>query len=176
MTKVEIGNATQIYALCDPRNSEPRYIGKTVQPLIDRLLAHKRTALRKPRLPVHWWIKKVEGINLHGAYIKLLERVPSEEEWQPRERWWIEDGRRRGWRLLNLTEGGEGLHGHRFGDEHRRKIAASLSKGSHFNCENCGAEFWRKPSAIKAGDCRFCSRGGYQSWQIGKPKGGRRAS
>lgn len=34
----------------------------------------------------------------------------------------------------------------------------------------CGVQFWRKPSAIAAGEAKFCSRACYQEWQKGKPK------
>lgn len=50
------------------------------------------------------------------------------------------------------------------------KIAESLKRGAFFLCLNCGVRFWRKPSAIKKGDCKFCSKECYQTWQKGRPK------
>ena len=39
---VTIGDATRIYSLLDPRDKAVRYVGKTVQPLRARLVAHKK--------------------------------------------------------------------------------------------------------------------------------------
>ena len=50
------------------------------------------------------------------------------------------------------------------------RISKSLRMGSYFNCIQCSKEFWRKPAEIKTGDCKFCSRQCYQTWQKGKPK------
>jgi len=51
-----------------------------------------------------------------------------------------------------------------------RKIAAAHRRGRFFDCEVCGKKFWRKPRDIKKGDCRFCSRDCYFTWQRGQPK------
>ena len=50
------------------------------------------------------------------------------------------------------------------------RLSKSLRRGSYFNCIQCSKEFWRKPAEIKTGDCKFCSRQCYQTWQKGKPK------
>ena len=58
----------------------------------------------------------------------------------------------------------------KFTEEHKRKISEALKRGQLFKCEICKNEFWRKPSAIRKGDNRFCSRECYYKWQKGKPK------
>ena len=163
-----------IYALCDPVTNDPRYVGKTSKPLLQRLKEHKQLARRKRRLPVQRWMNLVDGVNLCGAYMRVLEAADS-SNWAERERHWIAHGHAAGWRLFNLTDGGEGLHGLVPSIEHRAKICESLKKGATFTCQ-CGATFWRKPSEIASGDAKFCSRACYQIWQRGKtkaiPKGG----
>lgn len=156
MNPVIIGDATRIYALCEFPSQEPRYIGKTIRPLMARLKSHLVVA-RKPRLPVARWLakRKKEGRKI---CIKWLETVDAGTDWQVRERFWIAKHKAEGARLLNLTIGGEGLPGLRFTQEHKDKIAASLRTGAHFNCVRCGAEFWRKRNEILAGNAKFCSR------------------
>ncbi len=52
-----------------------------------------------------------------------------------------------------------------------KNISESLKKGSYFNCIICNNKFWRKPSAIKKGDNKFCSLKCYFKWQKGRKKG-----
>lgn len=146
---VTIGRATLIYALAD-EDGCIRYVGKTVRTLASRLGQHRRAA-RRGRLPVNRWLRK------HDASIDLLEIVAPSDDWAARERYWIKLFPN----LLNLTEGGEGLAGHRFTDEHKANIAKALKTGAHFDCETCGKQFWRKRRDIRKGNCRFCSRDCY---------------
>jgi hypothetical protein len=155
----KIGLATQwtrIYALCEP-DWTPRYVGKTVHYLHERHKAHIRDAKKGNRLPVHYWLRKKIAAG-ERLCIHLLENVADGADWQERERHWIAEMRRSGADLLNLTSGGEGLHGHRFSDEHRAKIAARLRTGAHIACQVCGALAWRKANEIAQGHNRFCSR------------------
>lgn len=159
MRKEVIGAATlpvvAIYALCDP-DWTPRYVGKTTQYLHERHKAHIRDAKRGGKRPVSYWIRKrIAGGD--PLCIRLLEYVQPGGNWASRESFWIDKHRQSG-RLLNLTNGGEGLSGHRFSEEHRQRIAAALRTGRHFECEVCGSRFWRKQHAIKNGENRFCSR------------------
>lgn len=158
-----------IYALTYPGTDRVRYVGKTVRSPRKRHNEHIMDAMRKARLPVHRWIRSLYE---RGSWSCLwhLERVPESEDWAARERHWIKKFREEGHDLLNLTDGGEGLPGHTRSPETRAAIAAGNRKGAHFPCEVCGTQFWRKPKDIKAGNCRFCSRGCYQEWQRGKPK------
>lgn len=164
-TPVQIGDATRIYALCETWDAGcPRYIGKTVQSLRLRRVAHMRATKRGGQLPVHRWLRK-RG----GAIIRWIETVPPEGDWQERERYWIAAARRQGHNILNLTDGGEGLSGHSFSNDHKRKIAAALRRGKDHVCDECGAIFYRKPKDAKSRHL-FCSRDCYQAWQRGRPK------
>jgi len=165
MSRVEvIGNATRkvtaIYALCEYPSWRPRYVGKTVQYLHDRHKAHIRDAKRGGTRPVNYWLRK-QIANGKRLAIKLIEYVGPETDWAERERYWIATYRSKQPDLLNLTDGGEGLAGHKFTAEHRLKIADALKTGAHFNCETCQKQFWRKRKDINKGECRFCSRACY---------------
>lgn len=165
-----IGDATPVwvYALVDPDTSEPRYVGKTAGYMCDRHKAHIRAAKAGSRLPVHSWIRGIMEAN-KPLMISALELV-RDGGWAASERRWIADLRRSGAQLFNVTDGGEGLSGHKFSPEHRQKIANRLRTGSTFTCETCGSEFWRKKNQIARGECRFCSRGCYQASLRGVPR------
>jgi len=145
-----------IYALCDPDTEEPRYVGKTVGYMCDRHKAHIWSAKAGSRLPVHAWIR---GVIEAGKPLRIrdLELVRS-GQWADRERFWIQDLRTKGVRLYNQTDGGEGLPGHTFSDEHKRRISDAIKTGKHFACETCGQTFWRKQCEIRKGNNRFCTR------------------
>lgn len=148
---------TAIYALCEP-NGSPRYVGKTVNWMHIRHKQHIRAAKRSGRkLPVHSWIRQKIESKEHLC-ISLLEYVPAGGDWARRERFWVDNLRSDGAPLLNLTEGGEGMVGRVMPDEQRKKIAEAIKTGATFNCNTCGAAFWRKRNEIKRGECKFCSR------------------
>lgn len=175
MREERIGNQRQvlIYALTYPGTDDVRYVGKTVRSPRKRHKEHIAAALNNPRLPVHRWVASLYRRGLWSC-LWHLEMVPETEDWAARERYWIKRFRNDGHDLLNLTEGGEGLPGMPRPQAVRDAIAAGLRTGSYFNCETCGAQFWRKQRDIKAGHNRFCSKVCYHAWQIGKPKGGKK--
>ena len=150
-----------IYALCQPiekwKTGPVRYVGKTVNTVWHRVRAHSYASKGAPRLPVRRWLKKqMEAGN--PFHIRHLEVVPPGADWEARERFWIAKFRSEGADLLNLTDGGEGLHGMARTPAHKAKIAAALRTGATFACERCGSEFWRKRNEIEQGQTRFCSR------------------
>ena len=156
-----------IYALCD-EDGAVRYVGKTRMSLRKRIAAHLSAARRGVKKHVNAWLLSLLKIECVPV-VRLLE-VADDRNWQERERYWIMVFRQSGAKLCNLTDGGDGLTGLRLTDQHRKRIALSLRKGKQFSCEVCGSAFWRKPSAIKNGDNKFCSRQCYFVWQRGKAK------
>ncbi|HQD64136.1 MAG TPA: hypothetical protein PLJ16_02840 [Casimicrobium huifangae] len=150
-----IGNATRIYALCEYPSMVPRYVGKTVQYLHERHKAHIRAAKAGKRLPVHYWLRK-QIANGQRLAISLIEYAG--DDWPDRERYWIDEYRRQGHSLLNLTRGGEGLAGYVMPKQHREKIAAALDTRTLHNCLLCGNEFKRKANEVRKGHAKFCSR------------------
>lgn len=63
--------------------------------------------------------------------------------------------------------------GYKQTEEHKNKKAESLRRGKYFNCLVCENVFWRQPSVIKKGQCKFCSKECYQKWQKGRTKSDR---
>lgn len=155
-----IGRATRnvtIYALCEYPSWTPRYVGKTTQAVGQRHKAHIRDAKRGGHRPVSFWLRKQIAGGKWLA-VKHLEWLTTADDWEAREKFWIAKFRAEFGNLLNLTDGGEGTHGHQFSQEHKGRIAAALRTGSHFNCQSCGSKFWRKRYAIERGQNKFCSR------------------
>lgn len=139
------------------------YIGTTTQVIRNRIRGHIKDARDGSELPIHSWIRTQQ----FAFTVRLLEEVP-EADREKAERKWIAEA---GGALLNVTDGGPGMSGNRFaGTGHAEKIAERLRRGSNCCCEACSKLFWRKPSDLKLGHSRFCSRACYQEWQRGKPK------
>jgi len=130
--------------------------------------AHIRDAKRGAKRPVNRWMRK-QIKNGNRLAIKLLETVPAGASWADRERWWIRKYRNEASGLLNVTDGGEGLPGHKFTNEHAAKIGDALRKGKNHPCDKCGSMFHRKPNQATSKHL-FCSKICYQAWQKGKPK------
>lgn len=91
-----------IYALIDPRTSEPRYIGKT-NDLQKRYLHHLNPRNRDKSYRANW-IRALQRLGLQPT-LEVLE-VTDECNWTERERWWVAYGREQSWRLTNGDDGG----------------------------------------------------------------------
>ena len=161
---------TSIYALRDPISNDVRYIGKTAYLPSRRLNIHLSDSREKTsHLPSAKWMRKLRRSGLKPT-VETLEVVNHDGDWEERERYWITFFRESGSRLLNLTDGGEGILGRVVPAEVRRRISIANKRGSHFNYLECGKEFWRKPHEITKGDCKYCSKNCYQLSQRGKSK------
>jgi hypothetical protein len=169
--KVIIGNATRPHAIYafEEHDGEVRYVGKTSQYLIDRRKAHLRPKQINGPLPVNRWLKKRRDAGV-GFVTRLIEHVPCGQDWAAREKYWIAYYRQQGNRMLNLTDGGEGLCGHVFSQEHREKISKALRTGKECPCLHCGKVFWRKRNEIEKGNAKYCSKSCYQIAQKGVSK------
>ena len=97
-----------IYGLVDPETGEMRYVGKSKNPKA-RLGVHLCYARQGKCTHAFRWIK---GLIDRGTTpgLVILENNITEECIDERERWWISEGIKRGWRLTNMTEGGDGGH------------------------------------------------------------------
>lgn len=113
-----------IYGLVDPHTGLIRYIGKTGWGQA-RVRLHQ-TQLHKDRTYKGNWLRKLKDEGLE-CEVEVLEVMPK-ELLSEGERFWIEYAKCLGWPLTNLTDGGEGLHGHVFSEEHKAKIS-SANKG-----------------------------------------------
>lgn len=96
-----------VYALASSRDDEVRYIGQTVRSVEQRLQGHKCTANHKCKNPVHKWMKREidEGFEIMSIVLD------SDAIWHETEMAMIAKYRADGVRLLNLTDGGEGILG-----------------------------------------------------------------
>lgn len=94
---------TKIYGLFDPRNSELRYIGKTIEELKKRFKNHLYEANKSNHPRKNAWIRSVLLSRLKPEIV-LLDSV---EDWRFWEQWYIEYFKGLGCRLTNTTLGGD---------------------------------------------------------------------
>ena len=102
-----------VYALCDPTTGAERYVGQTHRALRIRLRGHLVAARDGDQRHISNWLRL---INLQPA-VKILEapEAPTLKALKlalnESEIYWIAEGKRRGWHLTNLTDGGGGMRG-----------------------------------------------------------------
>jgi hypothetical protein len=115
---------TKIYILRHPLTAEIRYAGKTIYPLSIRLSNHISDAKKRQNGSryVLNWIRKIHPL---VPDIELVCEVDGNGNVE--ETACIKRLRESGCRLTNLTDGGEGMAGHKpvFTAEHRAKISAA---------------------------------------------------
>jgi len=104
---------TKIYVLCE-LDGEIRYIGKTVKSLAIRLSAHLTDARVGKKNHRCNWIRSV----LSKGYLPSIQLIGEVDgDGVQEEVAWISYGKNEGWRLVNATDGGEGVAGHRHSKE-----------------------------------------------------------
>lgn len=96
-----------IYTLSDPFTNEIRYVGKTIN-LEKRLYEHKRLSHKKNTHKNNW----INGLmsNNSAPIIEIIDEVG--QEWQFWECFYIELLKSWGFRLTNMTPGGDGVSYH----------------------------------------------------------------
>jgi len=104
MTKSIYLNMVFIYALIDPFTCKIRYIGKSIRPkerLINQCNEHSNT------YRCHW----IQSLIKRGKkpVQVILQSLPDESDWQTYERKWIAIAKKYGWKLVNTTDGGDGV-------------------------------------------------------------------
>lgn len=94
-----------IYALCDPDTIAIRYVGKTVSPKT-RVSSHmnNRNGTKYGMNPRENWLDKLKSEGKRPLLIILEET--NEQEWQEKEREWIDRLIAQGIALLNVSGGG----------------------------------------------------------------------
>lgn len=114
-----------IYTLADPESGEIRYIGKTVKTLKARLTDHLYSIKRESNYRSNW-IKSIINRDL----IPIIEELEicTWDISQQREMYWISQFKVWGFKLVNLTEGGEGCIGRKYNLKTIDKIKKSSSK------------------------------------------------
>ncbi len=142
-----------IYSLADPYTGEIRYVGYTSQTLRKRLRGHIHHAKAYGRGAVRLWIMQLLADGLEPT-IAPLEIGDGPRNWMPAERKWIAYYRGiPGNRLLNQSNGGQGVPGYQFSKESRRRISEK-NKGRAISAEHKAK--WHA-AAVKANTGRHWS-------------------
>lgn len=100
----------------DPSNI--RYVGQTLRSLNERLSRHRRD--KKTNKYKYSWIK---SIGVDNVMIYLIEDNISLDVINDKERELIKICRELGYRLTNITDGGEGWKGMKLSEEHKRNVS-----------------------------------------------------
>lgn len=137
---------TRIYHLRLPEQP-PRYVGKTIHPLDNRLARHFREAVREKHHRAYWLAQLLRGGRASEVQIELIEEV--EGDGCEAERKWIKEYRDRGYDLVNNTDGGEGILGFTFSEESRQKMSRSQKLAVTEASRVWGAELGRRAWANK---------------------------
>lgn len=136
-----------IYSLEDPKTKEIRYVGKTVQKLEKRLIAHIYESKHKKNHKCNW-INKLNK-NGNNPIIRLIDIV-SDDDWEFWEIYWIEQFKAWGFDLVNNTPGGEGYS---HSEKTKEKIRqANSGKNHYFYGKNHSKESKKKISKSLEGN------------------------
>lgn len=111
-----------VYALVDPRNNEVRYIGKSGSGM-KRVRMHMcPSSLARGRTYKDKWLRELIASGYHPL-VRTIAVCADKKDLSKAEILWIAYARSLGWRLTNLTSGGEGSFGLVKSPETRAKIA-----------------------------------------------------
>lgn len=113
-----------IYAL-HSGDKKYRYIGKTIKSPESRLKQHYSETNCGSSLPVHRWIRKQP---FGQVFFDILYTSEDEEFLFDMERYFIQFAKNTGHKLLNLTNGGEGISGYKMSESQKEKLSA-MKKG-----------------------------------------------
>lgn len=112
---------TYIYTLTDPTNNKVRYVGKTTN-VKRRYYSHinKKSNQRLGNFYLRNWLLSL----LNNGQKPILEVIDEcDSNWEDLEKYWIAQFKQWGFKLANLTEGGEGTCGYTQTVKHKEKIS-----------------------------------------------------
>ncbi len=110
-----------IYGLIDPKNTQLRYVGKTVRKPAARLNSH----IKDPSCSYRGrWIRSLINLGLKPDIIRI--EVVDENTWQEAEIFWIAYFKSIGCNLTNRTVGGDGVSGWKHTEEVKKNISKRL--------------------------------------------------
>ncbi len=149
-------SSVYIYALVDPRTNVIRYVGKT-KTLSKRLAQHlSKTSLRKLTHKNNW----IRSLLQHGLVptLRVLE-ITDLTSANDREIHWIARLRQIGVRLVNGTDGGDGLLGYQHSIETRQKLSKShIGQTPWIKGKSHTAESRQKISEAAIGNRKFLGK------------------
>jgi hypothetical protein len=99
-----------VYTLSDPTTGAIRYVGKTSRGVEQRLKEHLLPKNLKAHTHKNMWLRQLLG----AGQKPVIEIVEESTDANEAERFWIAQFRALGFKLTNLTHGGEGTTGYRF--------------------------------------------------------------
>lgn len=123
-----------LYVLCEPDTGEIRYVGMSKNP-VDRLSRHVKEAQRGHSTHRKSWIRGLLSRGLRPR-LELLFEIP-ELLWQEYERAYIRIFRDAGCRLVNGTDGGEGVVNPSPETRRKRNSSNTGKKRTKEFCEFC---------------------------------------
>lgn len=119
--------AGSIYGVRRADEREFRYVGQTKHAVAHRRMQHFKAAVRGRKTPFYDWVRKFGS--REDVYFQPLEFVMGgSEELNAAEVRWVAALRTEGHRLLNLTDGGDGVRG-RVWTEEQRLAASKRNRG-----------------------------------------------
>jgi predicted GIY-YIG superfamily endonuclease len=116
---------TYIYILQDPDTMDVRYVGKTTNPK-KRLYQHtnKRVQEYSRRRYLSNWLLKLLNCN-KKPIMTIIDQT--DNDWKQLEIYWIEQFKNWGFKLVNLTIGGDGVEGYLHTKETIYKLSEIIS-------------------------------------------------
>jgi group I intron endonuclease len=108
-----------IYTLSDPVTNEIKYVGKTID-IKERYRKHIENMIKR-KTYLYSWMKSLSNFPI----IEIIDEV--EEDWQFWEQYWISQLKTWGFKLTNLTKGGDG--GKDFFSEQTMKKLREINTG-----------------------------------------------
>ncbi len=115
-----------VYALCDPRTLELRYIGKSMSGVL-RPRRHTSPCELKAGTHKNNWVKQLRSIGMRPLVV-ILDLCQTPDELIRREIERIKQFRAEGAPLTNLTDGGEGTAGHKRSPETRMRMSIGIKR------------------------------------------------
>ncbi len=113
-----------IYGIFDPTNGELKYVGCTVDHLEHRLATHLVPSALNRRNHRSNWLNSVLAKGLNPQMRLLIDYGDiSYKELLKLEIYWIKHYRLLGFKLVNATDGGEGMLGYKHSEEARRNMS-----------------------------------------------------
>ena len=130
---------TYIYILQDPNTLQVRYVGKT-ENLKKRFYQHtnRKVQERSRRNYLSNWLLKLLISDKKPIMTAIDE---TESDWKSLEQYWIEQFKVWGFKLVNLTNGGDGISGYKHTEETIDKLSQIITCISpdgvyhEFNCK-----------------------------------------
>lgn len=128
MLKNNVMKSGYVYKLIDPRNNECKYVGVTTQNPNTRLYRHLHD-IDKSMNHKNSWLKSLKNCGLLSEVkIEIIEVCDTSILYE-REIFWIKEFKNKGFKLTNMTDGGEvGSLGCKHSDTAKKKISKAGKK------------------------------------------------